>query len=260
MAKVLHPRRRRRALVRNSMLLEEKRDKIGAVALALFLRDGFHGTTTRTIARQAGISTGALFTYFEDKEEILVHIITHQQERAEQQMVKALRQQFEQTANGDADAVAVFSAVFDAFMHAVDELRHFILLAYQETKSLNKTARERLKERERRVQQILVQAIQYGVERGQFAPGAIELKAHSIMILGHAWAVRRWFFAQTVDSIEEYIQFLRPQVLAILEHRSEASRARAGRRLRHRRGRRDSGDSMASGPNQPFKEAPDDSP
>ncbi len=55
MTRVLHARRRPRSLVRDRTLLEEKRRQICAVALALFLKDGFHGATTRAIARQAGI-------------------------------------------------------------------------------------------------------------------------------------------------------------------------------------------------------------
>ncbi len=260
--KVLQTRKRQGSLVRDRVLLEERREEICAVALTLFLRDGFHGTTTRAIAQQAGISTGALFTYFEDKEQILVHIITHQQERAERQMVEALQRQFKETANGNADPVAVFSAVFDTFMRAVHELRHFILLAYQETKSLNKSAREALKERERRVQQILLQAIQYGVERGRFAPGSLELKAHNVMVLGHAWALRRWVFVPAMDSVDQYIRFLRPLLLAMLEHNEQSREVKAGslrRGRRHQTSIRDFSGSPASMLHEDLKETLDDS-
>jgi AcrR family transcriptional regulator len=215
--RILRSGKKNSALIRDSGLLQMKQEEIAKVALDLFLRDGFHGTTTREIARRAGGSAGSIFTYFKNKEHILFHIITREQERAETQLVDALRRQIEDATLGGADAEAVFVAVFATFMHAIDDLRRFILLAYQETKSLDQEARHALTERERRLQRVLSQAIDYGVAQRRFSPGDIELKAHSIVVLAHAWAVRRWAFAGVMESIEDYIRFLEPQVLAMLK-------------------------------------------
>jgi AcrR family transcriptional regulator len=215
--RILRSGKKNSALIRDPALLQLKQEEIANVALDLFLKDGFHGTTTRNIARRAGVSAGGIFTYFRNKEQILLHIITREQERAETQLVDALRRQIEEATSSGADAETVFTAVFAAFMHAIDNLRRFILLAYQETKSLDQAARHALTERERRLQRVLGQAIQYGVAQRRFAPGNIELKAHSIVVLAHAWAVRRWAFAGVMESIEDYIRFLEPQVLAMLK-------------------------------------------
>lgn len=215
--RILRSGKKNSALISNSGLLQMKQEEIAKVALDLFLRDGFHGTTTREIARRAGVSAGGIFIYFKNKEHILFHIITREQERAETQLVDALRRQIEEATRSGADAETVFTAVFAAFMHAIDNLRRFILLAYQETKSLDQAARHALTERERRLQGVLSEAIDYGVGQRRFSPGNIELKAHSIVVLAHAWAVRRWAFAGVMDSIEDYIRFLEPQVLAMLK-------------------------------------------
>jgi len=215
--KILRTGKRASGLIGDAELLRLKQEEIAEVALDLFLKDGFHGTSTREIARRAGVSVGGVFTYFKSKEEILLHIITREQERAETQLVDALRRQIEEATQSGAEAETVFVAVFAAFMHAIDDLRRFILLAYQETKSLDQAARHALTDRERRLQHILSQAIDYGVAQRRFAPGNIELKAHSIVVLAHAWAVRRWAFVGVMDSIEDYIRFLEPQVLAMLK-------------------------------------------
>ena len=215
--RILRSGEKNSALVRDPKLLQMKQEEIAQVALDLFLKDGFHGATTREIARRAGISAGGIFTYFKNKEHILFHIITREQERAESKLVDALRRQIEDATLSGADAETVFIAVFAAFVHAIDDLRRFILLAYQETKSLDQAARHALTERERRLQRVLSQAIDYGVAQRRFSPGDIELKAHSIVVLAHAWAVRRWAFAGVMESIEDYIRFLEPQVLAMLK-------------------------------------------
>ena len=221
--RILRSGKKNSALIRDPALLQLKQEEIAKVALDLFLRDGFHGTTTRTIARRAGVSAGGIFTYFKNKEQILFHIITREQEHAETKLVDALRRQIDESTQSGADAETVFTAVFEAFMHAIDDLRRFILLAYQETKSLDQAARHALTERERRLQGVLSQAIQYGVAQRRFSPGNIELKAHSIVVLAHAWAVRRWAFVGVLGSIEDYIRFLEPQVLAMLKSGAAAA-------------------------------------
>ena len=55
--------------------IEENQQRIEAAALALFTRQGFHGTNIREIAEQAGISTGAIYTYYPSKEAIFASLV-----------------------------------------------------------------------------------------------------------------------------------------------------------------------------------------
>jgi AcrR family transcriptional regulator len=215
--KILRPPKKPNFLIRDQDLLQQKREAVAEAAFALFLKDGFHRTTTRAIARRAGVSAGAPFTYFKDKEDILFHIVSQEQDRAGEQLVGALSRQIAEATRTGADPEEVVKGVFTTFLRAVDAMRRFILLAYQETKSLTHEARQALMARERRLQALLGEAIHYGAERGRFAPDHIELKAHNIMVMAHAWATRHWAFAGEVESIEEYIAFLQPLVLAMLE-------------------------------------------
>ena len=60
----------------------ETRQRILQAATSLFLRDGWHGTTTRSIAATAGIATGTLFNYFPTKEAIAAALIDEALKRA----------------------------------------------------------------------------------------------------------------------------------------------------------------------------------
>jgi AcrR family transcriptional regulator len=51
--------------------LKEKKQKILDAALQLFVKRGFHGTSTAEIAKTAGVATGTLFHYFKTKEELI---------------------------------------------------------------------------------------------------------------------------------------------------------------------------------------------
>lgn len=227
--RILRPTKKSTTLIRDADLLQEKREAVADAAFELFLKEGFHRTTTRAIARRAGVSAGAPFTYFRDKEDILLYIISKEQDRAEEQLIEALSRQIAEATRTGADPEAVLATVVTTFLRAVDLLRRFILLAYQETKSLNSEARQALIEREKRLQAIIGEAIRYGAEQGRFAPDNIPLKAHSIMVLAQAWAVRHWAFVGELESIEDYIAFLLPQVLAMVESKTGAKEPTAQR-------------------------------
>ena len=59
--RILRSGKKNSALVRDPELLQMKQEEIARVALDLFLRDGFHGATTREIARRGG---GGVFCIF----------------------------------------------------------------------------------------------------------------------------------------------------------------------------------------------------
>ena len=54
---------------------EEKKELIANTALQLFSEKGYHAATISEIARQAKISKGLIYNYFESKEQILVYIL-----------------------------------------------------------------------------------------------------------------------------------------------------------------------------------------
>jgi len=58
------------------------RRKIVAAALTLFQTKGFETTTTRAIARKAGIAEGTVFNYFRTKEDIALHFFELEVDRA----------------------------------------------------------------------------------------------------------------------------------------------------------------------------------
>ena len=58
------------ALVTDPKLVEERRGQIVRAAVKLFSEDGYYTTTIQQIARQAGISTGLIYQYFRDKDDI----------------------------------------------------------------------------------------------------------------------------------------------------------------------------------------------
>lgn len=62
---------------RSRMTAAERRQQIIGVALDLFSKDGFRGTTTKSIAAAAGVSESIIFRHFATKEDLYTAILKH---------------------------------------------------------------------------------------------------------------------------------------------------------------------------------------
>jgi AcrR family transcriptional regulator len=66
--------------------IERNQIKIEQAALRLFTRKGFHGTTVREIADEAGVSLGSIYNYYETKERLYESLVfRYESTMAEQQ-------------------------------------------------------------------------------------------------------------------------------------------------------------------------------
>ncbi len=54
---------------------DERKKQLLQVALDVFIEKGYYGTSTREIARRAGVSSGLLFHYFNNKESIYLELV-----------------------------------------------------------------------------------------------------------------------------------------------------------------------------------------
>ena len=53
----------------------EKKNRIIAAGYELFSEVGYYGTNTAEIAKRAGVSTGIVYGYFQDKRDILISVL-----------------------------------------------------------------------------------------------------------------------------------------------------------------------------------------
>lgn len=218
----------------------EGRAHIAACALPLFAQFGYHATPVRAIAEAAGLSVGSIFNYFPEKEDILQFILDHSQEQAERAVVDV--QATLGAVDRGRDPIEFFLSVYRVFVLAIDQIRRFTLLAYQETKSLKPELRDPLLDRERRFGELLKRAAQPAIEAGRFSSAALDLKVQTLIVLAHAWSVRHWAYRQYA-SVDDYLADLEPLAAALMAStgavaavsRSEVHSVNAGERMRTRR-------------------------
>jgi AcrR family transcriptional regulator len=186
--------------VKDPHLVERRRRQIADAAVKLFIKKGFHKTTTRQIARSAGISIGSLYEYFACKEDILYLVCDSIHTEVERSVSEVMAR-----ATGGRDALV---AVIREYFMVCHRMSDFILLIYQETRSLPVQWQKRVLENELRITGLLVDVLARLRASGKLSAlndQAIEMAAHNITVLGHMWTFRRWYLARHY-SIEDYIR------------------------------------------------------
>ena len=212
---VLRRKRKPTSQVTDEKRLLEGKERIAAAAANLFLDGGYHSTSVREIAQKAGLSVGSVFNYFTSKEEILFFLFSRNQERTEASL-QILRAEFARLKDKGVDPQDLLLLAYEPYVRLTDELRRYTLLGYQELKSLTIAERRRILEGEERIQHFIEEVIAYGVEKGTFPPGGINLKAHCLLVLAQSWAVRRWALKRFAK-VEDYLNALKPIVVGIVE-------------------------------------------
>jgi TetR/AcrR family transcriptional regulator, cholesterol catabolism regulator len=186
--------------VKDNDLVARRRRQIVDAAVHLFIRKGFHKTTTREIAKAAGFSIGTLYEYVTSKEDVLYLVCQAIHSEMEQRLMQRLRHGI----NGARDLEAAIAVYFTV----CDQMSDHILLIYQETKSLPAESRRYVLEHELRITGVFKDLLTRGVSDFSLrplSPPEIELVAHNIMVVGHMWAFRRWALAEGF-SLEQYIE------------------------------------------------------
>jgi AcrR family transcriptional regulator len=195
--------------IKNPDLVELRHRQIVDAAVKLFIKNGFHKTTTRQIAGAAGFSIGSLYEYIASKEDILYLVCDAIHAEVERGVSEAM--------NRAAGGRHSLTEVVREYFLVCNRMSDHILLIYQETQSLPSQWRKRVLENEVRITGIFVEVLAYLISNGDLPhlnEGSLELVAHNISVLGHMWTFRRWFLARHY-SIEDYIELQTEFILGI---------------------------------------------
>ncbi len=134
-----------RSVGRRAQSKEAIRKRIVTAALTLFQTKGFDATTTKAIARKAGIAEGTVFNYFKSKEDIALHFFEQEVDQAiavvrgnprlrkaplEEKLFTLVHSQLEFLAPHERFIGAAFihalkpASALGLFSHRAQELRH----------------------------------------------------------------------------------------------------------------------------------------
>lgn len=141
---------------------EERKEQILEAAIEVFARSGFHGARMDDIAKQAGLSKGALYWYFDSKDAIIQGIMDR--------MFAGEFEQLGEILEADMPAKVKLQTFIDL---AIDEVTHMeslipIIYEFWSLVQRKKKISEALGGYYRGYLDLIVPIIQQGIEAGEF--------------------------------------------------------------------------------------------
>jgi AcrR family transcriptional regulator len=201
--------------IKNQELVKERRRQIVDAAVKLFIKYGYHKTTTRALAKETGLSIGSLYEYVSTKDDVLYLVCIAIHTEVEQGVKEALAR--------PTVGKAALAEVIREFFLVCNRMSDHVLLMYQVTHFLPLKWQEKVLEAELRITNLFIEAMRELRELGklpQLDDDTINLIGHNISVIGHIWAFRRWYFAKHF-TIEQYIEQQTEFIMSFLEEKNK---------------------------------------
>lgn len=173
--------------------------KILDAALTLSNEKGFAAMSLRDLSAKAGLSMGALYTYFSSKEELLQMI-----QCQSAVVVQVLLDQIE----GIEDPLSKLKRVIQSHLFLSEVMQPWFYFAYMETKNLAKQEHKKAIEAELATEKLLIDIMKEGRNKGVFKAVNTELTGAIIKAILQDWYLKRWKYARRNVSVEKYAAFV----------------------------------------------------
>jgi len=184
------------ALVTDPRLVEERRGQIVRAAVKLFSEEGYYTTTIQRIAREAGVSTGLIYQYFRDKDDILFLTLKLVLDTYEHDIPTQLE--------GIGHPVERLCMAIRAYCGIVDGLLDATVLAYRSTKSLRADRRVLIKDAETRTNRLIEDCIGECMAGGHMREVNAHLLSYQLVMFAHSWALKHWSLGERYG-LAEYV-------------------------------------------------------
>lgn len=182
--------------VKDGNLIEKRRQQMIRAAVTLFKQKGFHRTTTREIAKEAGFSIGTLYEYIRTKEDVLYLVCDSIYHEVHERLSKF------RPENG---TIGDLRNAIHHYYGVIDDMSDEFVVMYQESKSLPKQALEYVLLKELEMVEIFHKIIVGCIQGGELKLTGEQAKlyAHTLVVQGQMWAFRRWALRKEF-SIEQF--------------------------------------------------------
>ncbi|PID21678.1 TetR family transcriptional regulator [Sporosarcina sp. P3] len=179
------PKHEVKSTVKDEELIQKRREQISRGAVKLFIDKGFHRTTTREIAKEAGFSIGTLYEYIRTKEDVLYLVCDN--------IYNEVKVRLSELDNND-NTVEGLRVAIARYYEVIDQMSDEFLVMYQESKSLPSEALRYVLTKELEMVEQFETIIRKCMEAGNLRIGRdeVSLTAHHILVSGQMWSFRRW--------------------------------------------------------------------
>ncbi|HXG31144.1 MAG TPA: TetR/AcrR family transcriptional regulator [Thermodesulfobacteriota bacterium] len=159
----------RRAIRKKRSLLDSK-NRILNIALSLFIKKGIKSTTTREIARKAGIAEGTIYKHFKSKDDLALKLFISSMDTFREKLV-------ENTGNYTDPKEKLRVLIQNFFDFAKNKPKAYSYIMEAHLRELGRIPEEKPKPKD-----IFVEVIRLGIEKGDFRK--IDENLGAAMVIG----------------------------------------------------------------------------
>ena len=180
--------------VKNKDLVEKRRRQIILAAIKLFSKKGFHKTTLKELADEAGLSHGNVYDYVGSKEDIffLIHEF----------LAGSAMEILNRSLENIQDPIDKLRRMVRGEFNLMDQWADALLLIYQESHILKGDFLKRLLEKERAHLQKFEIVIEECIAQGRVRECNVRLIANLIKSMIDSWTIKRWDLRAHASQLE----------------------------------------------------------
>ncbi|UZD90377.1 TetR/AcrR family transcriptional regulator [Cognatishimia activa] len=185
-------------------------------ALAISNRKGFHAMSLRELSKEAGISMGGLYAYFDSKTTLLNMILSQVATSVED----VLQHPPEEATK---DPISHLRWLIAAHIHLTEEMLSWFAFCFMEAKSFPEKERQMAIESSMFTEQVFADVIKRAVAQNMLREDVSPFLPSLIKPLLQDWYVKRAKYRKRNISVETYVQTIQDFVLAAVLPVSESS-------------------------------------
>jgi AcrR family transcriptional regulator len=179
--------------------------RIVGAALKLANSTGFEAMSLRDLSKEAGLSMGALYAYFDSKETLLMMILG--------EVNAVLARIFETPPELAADPVRRLRWLVRTHVFLTETMQPWFIFAFMEARAFGEQARAYVMDSELTTENLFFTVLEDGLARGLFSVDNPRMTAALIKPMLQDWYVKRWKHRRRKVTPEAYASF----VIAFIE-------------------------------------------
>ncbi len=191
--------------VKKEMTAVKNLSRIFDATLRISNKKGFPSMTMRDLSRETGLSMGALYTCFSSKEDLL--------EMLQRQGRLIVDRFLKQATEAETEPRAKLNGAVKTHLYLSEAMQPWFYFSYMEAKNLTKKQAKMAVDSELYTEQVFLDILNEGQERGVFVPRDYRLMASLIKAMVQDWYLKRRKYAKRQVSVDQYADF----VLALVE-------------------------------------------
>jgi AcrR family transcriptional regulator len=182
--------------VKKERIVSKNLNKIFEATLKISNSKGFQAMTMRDLSKEAGLSMGALYSYFTCKNDLLKML--------QNQKRSVTKRILEENIGRETGTDGKLRAAIRTHLFLSEVMQPWFYFSYMETKNISGPEQAKAIESELYTEKIFEDILIEGEKSGVFIPGNHRLTASIIKAMLQDWYLKRWKYAKRGISVEKY--------------------------------------------------------